>query len=169
MTTRDPRRQGPLVTSVEKLRQELDRWVEAAVSQGERALDAFGLGAAWCPAVDVVEKPELVEVFVDLPGIEPKSVEITLAGNMLTLKGEKPAVETQDEDVVHLGERRSGGFIRSVPMPAPVKADDVTAEAKDGVLHIRLMKSEQAKPRHIPVKSPKPAKGHTPHDPNGSP
>lgn len=166
MTERDPRQQGPLMSSVEKLRQELDHWIEAAVSQGERALDAFGMGTAWSPAVDVIETTETVEILADLPGIDPQNVDVTLAGNMLTLKGEKPAVETKEDAVVHLGERRSGSFARSIPLPVPVKPDEVTAEAKDGVLRILLMKADQAKPTQIPVKSPE---RHASQAPNGSP
>ena len=149
--------QRPLTASVEKLRQELDHWLEVALSQGEKALDKIGirnLGKSWCPPADVVETDDDVRVFVDLPGVDPQSVEVTLAGNMLTLQGEKSAFQTDENDQMHTHERSAGKFSRSIPMPAPVDADAVHADTVNGVLHVRLPKTERARPRQIPIGVP---------------
>lgn len=155
-TVNDPQTSGPLQTSVDRLRQEFDRWLEVAMSQGERALDVIrtrGGDRSWIPAIDLMETPNEVLVFVDLPGIDPKSVDVTLAGNMLTLRGEKTSLSAEEGRVLHVRERMRGPFLRSIPMPAPVNADDVTAEAEHGTLRIRLAKADRAKARQIQVTS----------------
>ena len=153
MSETETRPEGPLTASVEKLRQELDRWLDVAVSQGGRALDAFGLRGekSWSPAIDLIEQTDDVLVLVDLPGVAPSAVDVTLVGNMLTLKGKRPDRPQNSEETVHPAERPTGEFCRSIPMPAPVDPEQVSAEAREGVLRIRLAKTERAKPRQIPV------------------
>ena len=153
MSTNEPRSEGPIQASVERLRHEFDRWLELAMSQGERALDVIRPRGdrPWMPVIDLVETENEVLVYVDLPGIDPKSVDVTLTGNMLTLKGEKAGIQADEGRSVHLRERARGPFARSVPMPVPVDPDDVTAEARDGVLRIRLAKPERAKARQVQV------------------
>jgi HSP20 family protein len=70
---------------------------------------------------------------------------------MLTIEGEKTARTQADTDSVHTQERLHGPFSRSIPLPIPVNPKEVTAEANNGVMHIRLTKSERAKTKHIKV------------------
>jgi len=144
-----------LASSVERLRHELDRWLEVACSQGGRALDAVGLlrrgSCVGEPPVDVIETPDNVLVVADLPGVDPNAVEITLAGNMLTLKGETPATATDEAQTIHVQQRASGPFSRSIPLPVPVNPDQVSAESKNGTLHIRMNKAESAQAHKIVV------------------
>lgn len=153
MSTNDPRSEGPIQASVERLRHEFDRWLELAMSQGERALDVIRPRGdrPWMPMIDLVETENEVLVYVDLPGVDPKSVDITLTGNMLTLKGEKASIQAEEGRSVHLRERARGPFCRSVPMPVPVNPDDVAADARDGVLRIRLAKPDRLKSRQVQV------------------
>ncbi|MEX2286824.1 MAG: Hsp20/alpha crystallin family protein [Planctomycetaceae bacterium] len=158
-SSHESRPERPLTASVEKLRRELDHWLDVAWSQGERALDAFGLKSSptWTPAVDLIETPDEVRVVVDVPGVDSHKVEITLAGNMLTLKGERLPILNRDQQQIHLRQRHSGTFVRSIPLPAPVDAEKVSAETENGVLTIRLTKSERAKPRQIPIETRRPS------------
>jgi HSP20 family protein len=145
---------GPVSQSVERLRREFERWLDAAMQQGNRALDVVGLRGAdrpWTPAVDLLETPIEVQIDVDLPGIDPVLVEVSLTGNMLTVQGPKRTHIPPPGGTLHLSERMQGPFHRSIPMPAPVIADSVSAELKNGVLQIRLMKSEKARAVKIPV------------------
>lgn len=147
---------GPISQSVERLRREFERWVEAALQQGGRALDVVGLRGAdrqWAPAVDLIETPTEIHLDVDLPGVEPAVVDVALAGNMLTIQGPKKLTLTPEGAVTHVMERMHGPFHRSIPMPAPVIPDSVTAEMKNGVLRLRLLKSERARSQKIPVRS----------------
>jgi HSP20 family protein len=145
-----------LSQSVEKLRREFERWVEAALQQGGRALDVVGLRASdrqWSPAIDLTETPTEVHVDVDLPGVEPSVVDVSLAGNMLTIQGPKKLSLTPEGAVPHVVERMHGPFHRMIPMPAPVLPDSVSADLKNGVLRLRLLKSEKARAQKIPVRT----------------
>ena len=101
MAGKENRSDGPLTASVEKLRGELDHWLEVAMTQGGKALNAFGFRNAdkpWNPAVDMVETPDDVFVDVSLPGADPGSIEVTIAGNLLTIKGETPDLQIGSDD-----------------------------------------------------------------------
>ncbi|MFQ5733034.1 MAG: Hsp20/alpha crystallin family protein [Planctomycetaceae bacterium] len=146
---------GPLSASVQRLRQEFDRWLEAAMSQGGKALDALGLRGSrpWYPAIDVIETPDTVCVAINLPGVDADSVDVSIAGNMLTVKGEAPEIAIGDHDTAHMRQRNAGPFERSIPMPVAVDSERVSAEAKLGVLTIRLAKSERTQTRQIPIRT----------------
>lgn len=152
MTT-TPRPEGPISQSVERLRSELDRWLDAAWSQGERAIDAIGLrtGKTWTPPIDVIETPDVVRVLVNLPGVQTSDIDLTIAGHMLTVGGTLPSVELGDDAEPHLHERVTGEFRRVVPLPASVDPDKIDAVCEHGVLSISVAKCEQLKPRKIPV------------------
>lgn len=144
----------PFGTSFEKLRQELDTLLESAWTNGEKALDRFGLrtpAAGFDPFVDVIETEENIIVVVDVPGIEPATVDVSLIGNMLTLRGERAPVAIAEGDKRHLHELRGGKFARSIPLPVAVDPEKVSASARHGVLTIHLAKQHVAKPRQIPV------------------
>jgi len=163
----DTQTSGPLSQSVERLRREFERWLDSAMQQGNRALDVVGLRGAdrpWTPAVDLLETPTDVQIDVDLPGIDPVLVEVSLTGNMLTVQGPKRTHIPPQGGVLHVSERMQWPFHRSIPMPAPVIADSVSAELKNGVLQIRLMKSEKARALKITVHT-EPAAVKTPPSP----
>lgn len=146
-----------LGASVEKLKKEFETWIDAAVSQGGRALDAFGLRGGernWIPLIDVVETSDAVLVYIDLPGVDPRSVDVTLTGNMLTVKGERGAIATGEGSTLHSRERTCGPFQRSIPLPAVVDADTVQAEAKDGVIRLRCSKPTPTRARQITINMP---------------
>lgn len=152
-------KETPLSGSMDKIRHEIDRVVEVAWTQGERALDAFGLregGKSWKPAVEIQEREADLVVYIELPGIAPESVSVGLAGNMLTIEGEKKPVSYAPSSTRHLCERESGVFRRSIPLPVPVNGDDVTAESHHGLLRIRFAKSERVRTRKIPVNVSRP-------------
>lgn len=144
----------PFGTSFEKLRQELDHLLESAWSNGGKALDRFGLRPAagsFEPVLDVIETEEHVIVVVDVPGIDASGVDVSLIGNMLTLRGERLPVLVGEGDRRHLNELRGGKFTRSIPLPVAVDPEKVSAAARNGVLTIHLGKQHIAQPRQIPV------------------
>lgn len=150
----DERQDEGRMLSVERLRQEFDRWLDLAVTQSERALDAVGFrgaGKNWTPRVDLLEHDDKIVIDVELPGVDPSTVEVNLAGNMLTVRGGQAVPPPEPGAVVHVQERRPGPFQRSIPMPVPVNADNVNAEAVNGVLHIRVAKAEPMQSRPIRV------------------
>jgi HSP20 family protein len=149
-----PQGSGPISQSVDRLKREFERWVEAALQQGNRALDVVGLRPVdrqWAPPVDIVETPTEILVDIDLPGVEPALVDVSLAGSVLTIQGPKKLALTAEGSITHFAERMQGPFQRTVALPAPVLPDSVTANLKNGVLHLRLLKSEKTRSQKIPV------------------
>ena len=154
----DPNRSESLLnSSVERLRHELDRWLDVAWSQGERAIDSLGLRGGerdWCPPIDIRETGESVLVDVELPGVHPSAVDVTLAGHMLTIVAPIEAGLTVGE--VRRHERPRGRYKRSIPLPVSVDPEKVEAESKHGLLHITIGKTADAKEKHVPVRSAEP-------------
>jgi len=106
---------------------------------------------AWAPPVDVYETRDDLVVTAELPGVKEKDVHLSIMGDVLTLKGERPAVGEVKEENYHRIERWSGPFERQIQLPIPVQADRVRATYRDGILEIRLPKVEEVKPREIKI------------------
>jgi HSP20 family protein len=104
------------------------------------------------PMVDVYEEKDDIVVKAELPGLDKNDIEVNIADSQLTLKGEKKKEEKIEEEDYYRCERSYGGFLRSVELPAEVQADKVKASFKNGVLEIRVPKSEEAKTKAIKVK-----------------
>ncbi len=94
------------------------------------------------PQVDVEETDKEVIVKVDLPGVNPKDVQIELQDNSLNISGRSETEEEIKEKNYYHKERRYGSFQRQVPLPCPVIPEDAKAKAQDGVLTITLPKKE---------------------------
>ncbi len=142
------------VPPVERVRQEVDRWLEAVRNTGERAMETLGLTGAnrpVTPAVDIVELPDEILIQIDLPGIAAEAVDLSLVGNMLTLVATRVRQEFPDAVRAPLRERFVGRYQRSIPLPAPVNDDAIRAETRDGLLTITLKKSTPTQGRSIPV------------------
>ena len=106
----------------------------------------------WRPALDVAETETSVIVKADLAGLEAKDLDVSLRGDILTIKGEKKEEKEEKTKSYHCVERHYGNFERSVRLPATVKADQVEASFKDGVLRIEMPKTEEARQKSIRIK-----------------
>lgn len=151
---------NPFLHQAESFRGEVERLIERLKDQGERALDSIGVRpfGVWHPAADIIETPEHVIVGLDVPGVASESLDVQIAGNMLSISGSRPALDAAAGNIVHAQDRLTGEFARSVPMPVAVDHDTVEAEVADGVLIVKLAKAAQARSHSIPVGSkPKPA------------
>jgi HSP20 family protein len=96
----------------------------------------------WTPAMDVAETEGEVVVKAEVPGIDPKEIDISLSGDVLTVKGEKKSEREEKKENYHLVERSYGSFLRSVTLPAAVNADKIEAHYEKGVLTITCPKGE---------------------------
>jgi HSP20 family protein len=103
--------------------------------------------------VDVAEEENAYIVKAAMPGVKPEDMEVTFQNNVLILKGEAKADKEIEEANYHLRERRYGSFMRSLALPAGVRAELIEASHEDGVLTIRLPKMEEDKPKKIAVKA----------------
>jgi HSP20 family protein len=105
----------------------------------------------WSPAIDVYETPEETMVVAELPGVDASKVELSITGNLLVLRGVKEPGELP-ESQLQVRERRFGTFVRQVMVSSDVDFDAAQADAKNGVLTVRLPKRRAAKPRTIPIR-----------------
>ncbi len=141
---------------LDRVRHEMDRWIDAAKSTGERALETLGLLGSTrpsMPTIDIIELSEEVVVLIDLPGVSAEAVELSLTGNMLTVKATRSGclyAETVSPRL-HLTERANVRFERAIPLPVAVNADAIRAETRDGLLTVSLPKVIAAPSRTIPV------------------
>jgi HSP20 family protein len=122
--------------------------------------EPFDLRRAWPrplgefrPAVDMSEDDGAYIVKASLPGVKPEEVEISLADNILTIKGEAKEDKETKEENYHVRERRYGSFMRSIALPMTVKSEQVEATNENGVITLRLPKAEEVKPKKIAVKT----------------
>jgi len=106
----------------------------------------------WSPRIDVRETKDSYEVMADLPGLSKKNIKISMHDNVLTLEGERKYEDKKEDENRYYYERAYGNFSRSFRLPEKVKDQDIKAEYKDGVLHLVLPKSEEAKPQQIEIK-----------------
>jgi HSP20 family protein len=106
----------------------------------------------WMPSVDVKETKDALQIFTELPGVDPKDVEVTVESGVLTLKGQRNFEKAVEGESYHRVERAYGTFERSFTLPTNVDADRIQATYKHGVLQLSLPKREEAKPKSIAIK-----------------
>lgn len=126
------------------LQQSINRVFEDFWRRFEEPGAGFGAISLSSPRTDVAETDKEIEVTMELPGLDEKDIELTVTGDMLTVKGEKKQERKEEQKGWHLSERAYGSFYRSIPLPPGIETDKATAEFKKGVLTVRLPKSEQA-------------------------
>jgi HSP20 family protein len=134
------------------LQQEIDRLFEG-MSRGFPSFPTFSGTSVNLPRMDVSETDKAIEIEAELPGLETKDVQINLADNVLTIRGEKKNEREEKNKDYHLVERSFGSFSRAVQLPQGVKAEDVSAEIAKGVLKVTVKKPAPAQSKQIAIKS----------------
>lgn len=104
------------------------------------------------PVVDVFEEKDDIVIKAELPGITKDNIEVNLTDHMLTIKGEKKKEEEIKEENYYRAERAYGSFVRTLELPKDVHSDKIKASFKNGILEVRLPKTEEAKTKEIKVK-----------------
>ncbi len=131
------------------LRREMDRLWEDFFG----GKDMFPAETAWMPAVDISEDKEAITVKAEIPGMDPKDIDISLSGDMLVIKGEKKQERDKKDENYHRIETRYGAFSRALRLPVPVNADKIEATYEKGILKVVLPKKEEVKPKQIEIKT----------------
>ena len=106
----------------------------------------------WSPSVDISETKDSFIVKAELPGLEANDVNVSISGDLLTIKGEKKKEEEEKDEHHHYIERYSGSFQRSFRIPGNIKTDNIDANFDKGVLKVTLPKTEEAKMKEIEIK-----------------
>ncbi len=132
------------------LREAMNRLFEESFFRARSGLPTPFEGA---PALDVYETGDAVVVEAALPGVKPDEIDVTITGDVLTIKGEtKEDTKVEKENYIRR-ERRYGSFCRTVRLPGDLDTDNATAEYKDGILKLTVPKKEEAKTKVIEVKA----------------
>jgi HSP20 family protein len=146
------------VRQLVRFRDEMDRLFDEFMGAGwpslRRWADLFG---AWpdadaTPVLDVYEHKDAVVVKAELPGMEKDDVHVDISGDVLIVRGEKKKDEKVEERDYYCRERAFGAFSRSIRLPVEVQGDKASATFKNGVLELRLPKTEAAKRRSVSIK-----------------
>jgi HSP20 family protein len=135
---------------LERMRREMDRlWDSFFEGRPGRRVEETG---EWLPSLDVSETKDNLVVKAELPGLDPKDIDISVANGVLSIKGEKKQEKEEKEENYHLIERSYGSFVRSVRLPKDVQGEKISASYKNGILKVTLPKSEEAKKKEIKIK-----------------
>jgi len=110
-------------------------------------------GGLQLPTVDMYQTDEEVVIRAALPGMKAEDVQISVTGDVVTVKGEMKEKTDTKEKSYHIREQRYGSFERVLSLPTAVVSDKAKAEFEDGVLVISLPKAEEVKPKTITVKA----------------
>ena len=105
----------------------------------------------WRPAVDIKEEANRFLIHADLPGVDPKDIEVTMEKGVLTIKGERSSEKTDENEGYKRVERARGTFYRSFGLPDTANAEEIEAKGENGVLEIVIPKIEKQKARRISV------------------
>lgn len=116
-----------------------------------RLLDSYCRPAGVFPRLNARADDETAIVVAELPGVEPSAVKVSVAGDVLTIEGERPSAVPDNAKEVHRQERPVGSFSRSLRLPWEVEADKVTASHKNGMLTVKLPRRESTRPRAVSV------------------
>ena len=139
---------APLNT-LQVMQRNMDRWFDTALNRlGDEIPDGLN---QFVPPVDIRETGDSLEFLVELPGFEKDQIEIKVERGHLVLSGERKWNREAKEENYHRVERSYGRFQRTFALPSAVEPGKITANLKNGVLHIVLPKSERAKPHQIAV------------------
>ena len=119
---------------------------------GSEALRPSASGV-WMPSMDVYETEDKIVATLELPGIEPDKVDVSVEDSTLTVTGTREFADEVNEESYHRVERRYGSFTRAITLPPTADTDKVNANFDKGVLTIEVAKAERAKPKKIDVKA----------------
>ncbi|HHJ36084.1 MAG TPA: Hsp20/alpha crystallin family protein, partial [Gammaproteobacteria bacterium] len=108
--------------------------------------------ANWAPSVDISEDDKAFTLLADIPGVDPKDIDISMEKGVLTIKGERQSVDTEENENFRRVERQSGQFYRRFTLPDSADADKIEAKSEHGVLTVTIPKQEVAVLRKIEVK-----------------
>jgi HSP20 family protein len=144
----------PSVPFFGSMQREMNQWLDRFRPHPLAHSDSFfdRLAGPGFPALDVVETEDAIEITAEVPGVSEDDLDVSLAQNMLVLRGEKSSDHEEKEQDFHLVERRYGSFRRQVPLGFTPEDEAVSATFKDGVLKLRIAKPDEAKQTQRKIK-----------------
>ena len=112
-----------------------------------------GFSRGGFPALNVGNTPRTIEVYAFAPGVDPAGIDVKLDRGVLSISGERAAglPGTDEKSSVHINERFTGAFRRVISLPDDIDPNGVSADYRDGVLHVSIKRAESTQPRRIEV------------------
>ena len=132
---------------------EVNRLFESRLGDLNESDNSSIVTSGWRPAVDIKEEENRFVILADVPGVDPKDIEVTMEDGVLTLKGERSTQKEEEREGYKRIERARGSFYRRFSLPDSANAEGIKAKGKDGVLEIVIPKHERVQPRRITVQS----------------
>jgi len=132
------------------LRHEMDRMFEGQSDSEENSMVAT---SDWTPAVDIKEEENRFVIIADIPGVDPKDIELHMENGVLSIKGERESESKIEREGYKRVERSRGTFYRRFSLPDTADAEKISAKSQHGVLEISIAKQEKLHPRKISVES----------------
>jgi len=129
----------------------MDRWYTASPVKSLLRRNDSLMMSDWMPSIDVKENKEAFMIKAELPGVEKENVSVTYEDGVLTIKGEKKVEKEEKDDKTHHVECSYGSFMRSFTLPGEIKADKIEASYKDGILKLRIPKSEESRKKQMDI------------------
>lgn len=136
---------------LDQFRRNLDQLYGQSVERSNG--DSTIATSTWVPAVDIKEEKQQFVIEADIPGIDPKDVEIYMENNTLTIKGERNLEKKEDQKYYKRVERLHGTFYRRFSLPDTADAENIKASGKNGILQVTIPKKEAAQLRKITIES----------------
>jgi len=133
---------------LDQMRREMDRALDTRTAEGSSVATSD-----WVPAVDIKEEKDSFVIVADIPGVDPKDIEVHMENGMLTIKGEKESEKKDEREGYKRVERSFGSFYRRFSLPDTADAEKIAAKSNNGVLEVRIAKQDQVQPRKISVNS----------------
>lgn len=135
-----------IFSELENLHQQVQRAFNAGTGIRGNTIGAY-------PMLNVGKTPQSIELYAFAPGLEPGSIDVNLERGVLTIAAERKSdLPARDEkSTIHINERFAGRFRRVLSLPEEIDPGDVSAQYRDGVLHVQLKRRESAQPRRITV------------------
>ena len=133
---------------LDQMRREMDRAMDTRADEGSSVATSD-----WVPAVDIKEEKDRFVIIADIPGVDPKDIEVHMENGMLTIKGEKETEKKEEREGYKRVERSYGSFYRRFSLPDTADAEKITAKSNNGVLEVSIAKQDQMQPRKISVSS----------------
>ena len=139
-----------LATLQERMNRIFDESFRGAARQDD---EDWATGGSWAPLVDIYERDGNLELKAELPGVDPKDVDVSLTDGSLVIKGEKKEAKEEKKKNYHKVERFIGQFYREIPLPSGVDAEKISAITAKGVITVTVPKKPEAQSKKIAVKA----------------
>lgn len=133
-----------------QLQSEINRLFESRLGSGGEDSSTV-VTSHWMPAVDIREEADRFVLYADVPGVDPKDIEVTMENGVLTIRGERKLEPEEEREGYKRMERARGTFYRRFSLPDSADPERVAARGKNGVLEVTIPKHERVQPRKISV------------------